>query len=258
MTEAGQGRDSIRDRWNVGEPTFGGWCSIGSSFSAELIGRSGFDWACIDLQHGVVGPNDLVPMVQALSLTGTPPFARVPWNEPSVIMRVLDMGCQGVIVPLVESPADAERAVAAARYAPLGSRSWGPIRPVNEFPDYTSTMGNRRTIVVLQIETLAAVEALDDILAVDGIDAVFVGPNDLSLSAGWAPSLSADGEARPMIERILTVAHAHSVVAGIYCGSIEAALAWHATGFDMLAVTSDALLIRTGAKAALARLHASP
>jgi 4-hydroxy-2-oxoheptanedioate aldolase len=256
MTEANAGPYAIRDRWRVGEVTLGGWCSIGNSFSAEFMGRSGFDWVCVDQQHGLVGPDALVPMIQALSMTRTASFVRVPWNEPAAIMRVLDAGAQGVIVPLVNTLADAEQAVAAARYPPDGGRSWGPARPLQEIDGYSPAIGNRRVIVAVQIETVEAIANLDAILGVAGVDAVFVGPSDLALSAGWLPTLTPDrDEHRQLILGILATAHARGTVAGIYCGGPQMALEWRAAGFDMLAVTSDTIILKTGATGALRALR---
>lgn len=249
---------TLRDRWSAGRRTLGGWCSIGNSFSAELIGRSGFDWACVDQQHGLVGPDALVPMLQALALTGTPAFVRVPWNEPSAIMRALDAGAQGIIVPLVEDAEAARQAVSAARYPPAGTRSWGPIRPAQEVPGYSPAVGDRRVVVVVQIETLAAIERLEEIIGVPGVDGIFVGPNDLAVSAGLEPTLRpGPGRHRDLILQILETGRARNTVTGIYCGSLPAALEWQAAGFDMLAVTSDALLIRTGAAAMVEDLRSA-
>jgi 4-hydroxy-2-oxoheptanedioate aldolase len=220
------------------------------------MGRSGFDWVCIDQQHGLATPDDLVPMIQALTLTQTPAFVRVPWNEPAAIMKALDAGAQGVVVPLIDTADEAERAVFAARYPPHGGRSWGPARPLQEISGYAPAIGDRRTIVAVQIETVEAVANLREILRVPGIDAVFVGPSDLALTAGWPPTLTPDrAEHRAMILEILAVAHAHDVVAGIYCGGVEMAHEWHQAGFEMLAITSDALILKGGATKAVQALR---
>jgi len=106
---------TLRELWDRGEPTVGGWCVIPSPFAAELMGRAGYDWVCIDTQHGVIGYDQMLPMLQALSATGTPAFVRVPWNQPSDIMKALDAGAEGVIVPMVSSEEEARRAVGACR-----------------------------------------------------------------------------------------------------------------------------------------------
>jgi 4-hydroxy-2-oxoheptanedioate aldolase len=219
------------------------------------MGRAGFDWVCIDLQHGLVSPGDLLPMIQALSLTGTPSLVRVPWNEPAAIMRVLDTGAQGVVVPLVETAADAARAVDAARYPPTGHRSWGPIRPTQEIPGFSPALGDRRTLVIVQVETVAAVDQLHAILDVPGIDGVMVGPNDLTLSAGGAPTMTPTGAYRDLVLKIADGCRERGVVAGIFCGSVKVALGWREVGFEMLAVASDAIFMRQAATAAVARVR---
>jgi 4-hydroxy-2-oxoheptanedioate aldolase len=249
------GAYALRDGWATRRATIGAWCSIGDSYSAEVIGRAGFDWVCIDLQHGLVSTSDLLPMIQALSLTMTPSLVRVPWNEPSGIMRVLDLGAQGVVVPLVESAADAARAVDAARYPPVGHRSWGPIRPAQEITGYSPELADRRTLVIVQVETVLAVERLDEILGVPGIDGVMVGPNDLTLSAGGAPTMTPGGRYRELVLEIAQRSRERGVVAGIFCGSVEVALGWLDVGFDMLAVASDAIFMRQAATAAVARMR---
>jgi 4-hydroxy-2-oxoheptanedioate aldolase len=173
-------------------------------------------------------------------------------------MRALDAGAQGIIVPLVEDAAAARQAVSAARYPPTGTRSWGPIRAAHEVPGYAPAIGDRRVVVVVQIETLDAVDRLEEIIAVPGVDGIFVGPNDLALSAGLEPTLRpGPGRHRDAILGILDTGRAMNTVTGIYCGSLPAALEWQAAGFDMLGVTSDALLIRTGAGAAVEALRAA-
>jgi 4-hydroxy-2-oxoheptanedioate aldolase len=256
MNEPNAGPDAIRHRWRPGSVTLGGWCAIGNSYSAELMGRAGFDWVCVDQQHGMVGPDALVPMLQALSLTRTPAFVRVPWNEPASIMRALDAGAQGLVIPLVNTPADAAAAVSAARYPPLGDRSWGPARPLHEIDDYSPELGNRRVIVAVQIETVRAVSDVDAILSVVGVDAAFVGPSDLALSAGWEPTLiPRRPEHRNLIMQVMRSAHEHGMPAGIYCGSAEMAAAWRDAGFEMLAVSSDAIILKSGAVDAVRRLR---
>jgi len=254
---AAAGPYALRDRWASGRVTIGAWCSIGNSFSAEVIGRAGFDWACIDLQHGLVSANDLLPMIQALSLTGTPSLVRVPWNEPAAIMRALDLGAQGVVIPLVESGEDAARAVDAARYPPAGHRSWGPIRPAQEIAGFSPALGDRRTVVIVQVETVDAVRQLDAILDVAGVDGVMVGPNDLTLSAGGGPTMSPAGQYRDLVLEVAKRSRERGVVAGIFCGSVEVALGWLEVGFDMLAIASDAIFMRQAATGAAARMRAA-
>ena len=244
---------SLRELWDGTDATIGGWCSIPSPFSAELMGRCGFDWVCIDTQHGLVGYDQMVPMLQALSITATPAFVRVPWNQPDHIMKALDAGAQGVIVPMVDTEEDARAAVRAAKYPPVGARSWGPIRAAFDVPGYSPETANRRTVVAVMIETPGGVENLDAILAVPGVDAVYVGPSDLALGHGMTPTLSpTDPEHVKLIETIVDRCRERGIVAGIHCDSVETVRRWHARGYGMFTVGSDAALMRGAATAAVA------
>ena len=124
-------------------PALGAWLMIPSAFSAEIIAHAGFDWVCVDMQHGVIDYAQMVTMLQAVSSTAVTPLVRVPWNEPGIIGKSLDAGARGVIIPMVNSRADAERAVAACRYAPAGARSYGPSAPTT--PPASTTSPTRTT-----------------------------------------------------------------------------------------------------------------
>lgn len=228
--------------------TLGGWCTIPDAFSAELMGRCGFDWVCIDTQHGLIGYERMTGMLQALSLTGTPALVRVPWNQPDHIMKALDAGAQGVIVPMVSSAADARAAVAAMRYPPEGTRSWGPIRAALEVPGYSAATGNQRTFVVVMIETPGGVENLEEIVSVPGVDAVYVGPADLALGYGMAPDMrAADPAHHKLIETVLDGCLRHGVVPGIHCDRLETVYHWWDLGFEMCTLASDGALLRGAA-----------
>jgi 4-hydroxy-2-oxoheptanedioate aldolase len=225
---------TLRERWQAGEPTVGAWCTIPSPWTAEVAARSGHDWVCVDTQHGLIGYDVMLPMLQAISAGGVASFVRVQWNEPGTIMKALDAGAGGVIVPMVNSPEEARSVVGACRYPPEGFRSMGPTR--------ARTLGGdwRLPICVVMIETVEAVKRADEILAVPGVDAVFVGPNDLAVSAGLDSSYEGrHPEHRRLIEAVAKSAKAHGVVAGIMCGSAEVATQWHKAGYQMLALESD-------------------
>ena len=240
---------SLREVWEGGGAHYGAWLHIPNSFTAELVGRSGYDWVCIDSQHGFAGPESWVSMLQALDLAGVPGVVRVPWNEPSVIMRALDSGAEGVIVPMVNTAEEARAAVAACRYAPAGNRSWGPSRARLRTPDYSPDKGDRLVVCVVMVETRRAVENLDEILAVPGIDGVFVGPNDLAVSANLPPSYDAsDPEHRRLIDRIREGCAAHGITAGIQADKPELAARWVAEGFRMLALNAESRLLQMAAE----------
>lgn len=250
---------SLRELWERGGVTVGGWCVIPSPFSAELMGRSGFDWVCVDTQHGLIGFDQMAPMLQTLAITGTPAFVRVPWNTPGDIMKALDAGAQGVIVPMVNSADEARRVVGACRYPPDGYRSWGPIRAALGVDGYSPEVGNRRVVVAVMIETADGVAAADEIVAVPGVDAVYVGPNDLAITHGMQPSADAfTDEHAELVTRVLAACQRHGVVPGIHCGSVDTARRWRDRGFRMLNVTSDAVFIRTGASAVVKALAEAP
>lgn len=238
---------TLRDLWTAGKPTLGGWCSIPSSYTAEIIASS-FDWVCIDMQHGLAGQETMVTMLQSLAITATPAFVRVSWNTPGEIMRALDAGAQGVIVPMVGTAADARAAVGASRYAPDGFRSWGPSRNALYADKLDPREVNRMVVCCVMVETVEAIENLDEILDVPGIDAVFIGPSDLAVSMGIDPSQAfqkADHE--NLTHRVLERCQARGIVAGIFCGGSDPAIHWRNAGFKMLALQTDARLLRAAA-----------
>jgi 4-hydroxy-2-oxoheptanedioate aldolase len=242
----------LREVWERKGASIGGWCVIPSPFSAELMGRAGYDWVCIDMQHGLIGYDALVPMLIALQSTGTPALVRVPWNSPDHIMKSLDAGAQGVIVPMVNSADDARAAVGACRYLPEGYRSWGPIRAAFATPDYDPAWANRNVVCVVMIETVEGLDNADQILAVPGVDAVYVGPNDLAVSAGLKPSgRVSEPEHERLVLGIRDACDRAGIVAGIHCAGWDTAARWRDQGFRMLNVDSDALFLGAGAREVL-------
>jgi 4-hydroxy-2-oxoheptanedioate aldolase len=180
----------------------------------------GFDWVCIDAQHGLIGYQEMLGMLQAVAVKGVPALVRVPWNEPGWIMKALDAGAAGVIVPMVNSPEEARAAAGACRYPPQGYRSWGPTRASLGVADYAPELANRSVVCAVMVETAPALEQLDEILAVPGVDAVFMGPSDFAISMGLAPR-SDDPEHRRRLDGMPAVCRRHGVVAGIACASAE-------------------------------------
>ena len=233
------------------EVEFGAWTVIPSSLSAELFARTGFDYVCVDMQHGLADFSDLVGLIQAIDLGDSRPVVRVPWNEPGIIGRVLDAGALGIIVPMVNSRAEAVAAVGACRYSPDGFRSAGPTRVgLRDGADYVAT-ANARVSCVPMIETRAAIAELDEILSVDGVDTIYVGPSDLSVTLGLGPG-NHDGE--PAFDEALAAVVAacarHDVVAGIHANA-DLAERRVAQGFTMVTVAVDLPLLRAGAEASL-------
>ncbi len=250
--------EHFRDLWRSDRPMYGGWAQLPSPMSAEILGHTGFDWVCIDAQHGPMGTDSLLAMLQVLTLTGTPAFVRVPWTDPGLIMKVLDAGAVGVIVPMVSTPQQAAEAAAACRYPPRGIRSMGPSRVQYLNPGYDAAMGDRIALCVPMIETLEGVERVDEIAAVPGVDGLFIGPGDLSLAEGYPPSLwtdTPDHVARIM--RVLDACRRHDVVPGIYSGDLELTTRWREAGFRMLALLSDSHFLATVPRALLESIRAS-
>ena len=245
--------DTLRDAWAAGRPTFGGWCSIPDPFAAEVLAQCGFDWCCVDLQHGLAGLETAGPMLQAISLSGIPPLVRVPANEPWLVMRALDLGAAGVIVPLVSSPEEAERAARACRYPPDGERSYGPAR-VSSRQRTNARYADSQVVCLPMIETAGGVERLDEILAAPGVDGIYVGPRDLALSHGLAPGEALD----ELIARILARCRERGVPAGIHTRSGAEARARADAGFAFCTIATDRELLARGASTELAAALGRP
>src|SRR3989442_4645780 len=213
------------------------------------MAHQGFDSLTVDMQHGVVDYQVAVTMLQAISTTPVIPLARVPWNDPARLMKILDAGVYGVICPMINSRAQAEALVAACKYAPRGYRSWGPVgASIYAGGDY-GDRANDDLIVMPMVETAEAVKNIDEILSVPGVDAVYVGPSDLSLTLGCKPRL--DQTDPPVVEaqqRIVEACKRHGVVAGIHNATAAYALQMIAAGYQFVTLASDSRFL--AAKAA--------
>jgi 4-hydroxy-2-oxoheptanedioate aldolase len=241
--------NKIRTIWKAGGAVVNGWLAIPSSFSAEVMAHQGWDSLTVDLQHGVTDYGSAVAMFTAISTTATVPIARVPWLDPGIIMKVLDAGSYGVICPMINSREDAEKFVHAAHYAPMGGRSFGPVRALLYAGADYPTNANETIVTIAQIETVKSLDNLDEILSVKGLDAVYIGPADLSLSLGCAPTFDdVDKPVAEAIDFILAKAKEHGVVACIHNGSTQAALKRIAKGFQLVTIGSDARLMAAGAQ----------
>ncbi len=248
--------NAVKQMWREGKPTLGGWLSIPSTYSAEIMAHQGFDWLCIDTQHGFVDYADAVHMLQAISTTETTPFVRVPWNEPSIVMKYLDAGAYGIIIPMVNNRAEAERAVSACRYPPSGIRSFGPNR-VSYYAgrDYAAR-ANDEVACVVMIETAEALENLDDILGVPGVDAAYIGPADLSLALGLPPRADNDDPKHvDAVARIREACERHGVVPGIHTGGSAFAVRCVEQGFKMVLLTADTTGVARNAAQELAAMR---
>jgi len=173
----------IRAAWESGVAAVGTWVLSPDPVMAEATAAAGFDWICIDTQHGWISDSDLPHLIQVVALAGATPIVRVPSNEPWLIGRALDAGALGVMVPMVGSPAEAERAVRACRHQPAGLRSAGTFR-ASPTAAASHRASDREVVCIVQLESRSAIETLDGICATPGLDAVYIGPTDLALSLG--------------------------------------------------------------------------
>ena len=246
----------LREIWKSGGAAINGWLAIANSFSAETMAHQGWDSLTVDLQHGVVDYQAMIPMLQAVSTTAAVPMVRVPRLEPGILMKVLDAGAYGVICPMVSSREDAQNLVEWTHYAPRGSRSFGPVRALLYGGADYAQHANDTIVTFAMIETAKALDNLDDILSVEGLDAIYVGPSDLSLALGCTPTFDdVDPKAVEAIDHILARAKAHGVVAGIHNLAPETALKRIAKGFQFVTVSSDARLMAAAAQGAISKLR---
>jgi 4-hydroxy-2-oxoheptanedioate aldolase len=246
----------LRQLWREDRAAVNGWLAIPDGFAAEIMAHQGWDTLTIDLQHGVVDYQAMVRMLQAISTTPTVPVVRVPWLEPGILMKTLDAGAYAVICPMVNTRDDAAKLVAWTTYAPKGTRSFGPVRALlyagADYPQHADA-----TVVrFAMIETAQALDNLDAILSVEGVDAIYIGPSDLSLALGCKPAFDeVEPKVAQAIDHILERARAHGLVAGIHNGSPETARARVAKGFRFVTVGSDARLLAAGSQQILQRMR---
>ncbi len=232
----------LRDALTNETPALGCWLSIPSSITSEVVGSVGFDYACIDMQHGLIDFSDVVPMLQGLNMSNVTTAVRVPWNEPGIIGKVLDAGAMAVIVPMVNTPEECETAVRCGMYAPRGSRSSGPIRaqPL-QGPDYAE-VANDHMMMIPMIETVQAVENIDGILSTEGVDCIYVGPMDLGVSMGLGRGTS-DPSFLETLDHIAERCRSHGVMAGIHA-TPETTADRIARGYNMVTMHTDLASMR--------------
>lgn len=242
---------TLAARWRAGRAPIGLWSGVDDPVAAEIIGRSGFDFVAVDLQHGFASLSSLPRLLHALHHTPSASVVRVAWNRPEDIMRALDLGADAVIVPMVDTAEQAAQAVSASRYAAGGRRSWGPLwtDPRRGSPDPAE--GDARAACVVMIETRQGLDSLDAILAVEDLAAIYVGPNDLSLSLGLGRVSPADSpELHEVIEQIAQRARQAQVPVGFDCVSPQEARYWLERGMDFTISGRDTSLLRSSSEAA--------
>ena len=210
-------KNGIRELWANNKCVVNSWLAIPNSFSAEIIASIGFDSVTIDMQHGMVNFQKAVEMLQAISIFNTTPLIRVPWNDPAIIMKSLDAGSYGIICPMINTKDECHQFVSACRYAPRGMRSFGPARAKIYAGDDYGQNANDNIITFAMIETAMAVENLSDILSVEELDAVYIGPSDLALTMGHMPSINPVDEVNDAISYILEESKKSNIKTGIHC-----------------------------------------
>ena len=248
----------IKQIWRDGKCVTLGWLSVPNSFTAEVMARQGFDALCVDLQHGLNELSNLLPMMQAISQTDTVPVVRVPWNDPATIMKVLDFGAYGVLVPLINTAEDAAKAVAACRYPPVGMRSSGPVRAVHYGGSDYVAKANDEIVIMAMIETKEGIANLDEICATPGLEAVYIGPADLSFALGLPPGPDkTDPVHMATCDKIRDAAHKHGIKACMHCASAAFAAGAVKRGFDLIMLTSDLASMIAGVRRQLDDLKAA-
>ena len=249
-------KNRLKEIFQSGKAAVNGWLQIPNSFTAELMANQNWDSLTLDMQHGVIDYPNAVGMLQAISSTQVVPMARVNWNEPGQIMKILDAGAYGIICPMVSNKKEAENFVNACMYPPNGYRSYGPIRGlVYGGPDYAD-QANNEILKFAMIETKESLENLDEIMKTPGLDGIYIGPADLSLAVGQQPSFDKP-EGDPVYEvimRVLEHAKKNKIIAGIQNGQPEYAEKMIKKGFQLVTIGSDQRYMTAASKSALSKL----
>jgi 4-hydroxy-2-oxoheptanedioate aldolase len=243
----------LKSAWATGRTAFGLWMTVPGSIGAEIFAGTGVDYVCVDQQHGVIDYDSMVPMFQAIRAAETAPITRVLSNDPFLIMKALDAGAWGVIVPLINDAEDAARAVSACRYPPQGIRSYGPVRAAGVIGSRDPEELGGEVVCLVMVETRQALERVDEIAGTSDLDGIYIGPSDLALSLGLTPGLDIkEGEHAEAVTRIREACHRNGIAAGIHAPSGEWARKHAEAGFDMVTVATDATLLRAAALRELA------
>lgn len=240
-------RNQLKQKLREKRITFGTAITIGHPDISDILGRVGFDWIMVDQEHAPLGPGEILRLFQAMSYSESVPLTRVPWNDMVMVKRSLDQGAMGVVFPWVNSKDDAIKAVQSTRYPPAGVRGWGPRITGLKNPNYFAE-ANSEILVAAQVETAQAVENIDEILSVEGIDAAMVGPYDLSISLG-VPQKWDHPKFKEAMAKILESSLRHGVTPGVL-----APTEWQKRlreGFRMILLPCDFDLLNTAAVEAL-------
>ena len=242
----------VKAKLKRGEPAIGTWMILPDPVAAQLMSRVGFDWLTVEMEHAPINIESAAQSFSAIAAGGTAPLARVPWNTGENIKRVLDNGAWGIIVPMVNSRAEAELVVRSARYMPLGDRSVGGQLHAVAFDTDPATYyerANEEVLVVVMLEHVTGVEKADEILSVPGIDACFIGPNDLHKSMNKKPMFDSDDkEFVEAVNHVRVTAKKYGIASGIHVLDVATAQRRIAEGFQFMAIASEAGMMLARAK----------
>ena len=250
---------SLARRLHAGETVYSAWCALASPIVVEVMGREGFSAVAIDMQHGLWDFAAAVTGIGAIHAAGAAPVLRIPYNDDAMVSRALDVGAEGIVAPMINTLEDARRFVAVAKFPPLGERSWGPNRAMmlGGLTDQKAYLreANDETVTIAMIETRTALKNLDAIAATEGIDVLFVGPSDLSITMTDGAALEPHSrEVETELDKIVAAAKKAGKVAGLYCANAERAVTMGKRGFGFLAVGSDLGFLREGIAAQMKTL----
>ena len=240
---------SLRDTWQEGRQTIGVWHRLGNIEAAEVLAGAELDWVCIDAQHAFIDISTTRMMLRGLAALNCPGIVRIPWHDPGIAMTALDAGAAGILVPVVDDADQLDKMIKACRYPPRGYRSYAGLG----LGGTDSSRANHRVACGAMIETAAAIENLDAILKVEGLDFVFIGPHDLALSLGCSLS---DPLGHAPVTRAIAKVHeaseAHAVALGVYCSGVEMMARLELSRYQLLAISSDLSLLAVAIKDAAA------
>ena len=247
---------TLAGRLRSGETVFSGWCGLPYPIVAEMLGRDGFPAVTIESQHGLWDVAGILAGIAAVRQGGAAPIVRVPWGDFALVSRALDFGAEGIIAPMINTVADARALAGAAKFPPIGERSWGPHRAttfagLNDQSIYLRE-ANDHIVTLAMIETRAALQNFDAIIETPGVDGFFLGPSDLSIALSDGKSVDPlSREVERELDRMIAGAQRAKKIPGAYCHSAERAVALAKRGVKFLAVSSDLAMLRAGAAAAM-------
>lgn len=246
----------IRTRWAAGKMVLNGWLTIPGSWTAELMASYDFDSLTIDMQHGLMDYQTALTMLQAIATTSTAPVVRVPWNEPSIIMKMLDAGAMGIICPLTNTREEVEAFVASCHYPPAGKRSFGPTRANLYGSDYVAK-ADETIVTIAMVETRQAVENIEAIASVPGLDAIYVGPSDLRLDMGLGLGVDLDDPRFvTALDKVQDACTRHGIMLGLHSNTISNLQMMVARQPQFMTVLSDGRFLAMGAQIALQEVKA--